>query len=52
MCTFTLILVGGMVLLNKYWRIEIIDRYPYLFAVFFLVISNLAATWLVRKKNS
>ena len=50
MAVFTVVLVGGMFLVNNQYNIPLLKEYPYLFAIGFLIAARLIAQFLVRNK--
>ncbi len=50
MAIFTFVLVGGLILANQTYDVRVLQEYPYIFAIVFLIIARLLAQYLVRNK--
>ncbi|MCC6384478.1 MAG: hypothetical protein LC117_06075 [Bacteroidia bacterium] len=51
MIVITLILMVGLIIINKFIKSEVIDRYPYIFAIVFVVIAHYLSVYLLKRKN-
>jgi hypothetical protein len=51
MVVITLILMGALILFNKLVKNEIIDRYPYLFAIAFVIIAHFLSLYIMKRKG-
>jgi hypothetical protein len=51
MIVITLILMGALILINKVVKNDIIDKYPYVFAVVFVIIAHFLSLYIMKRKG-
>ncbi len=51
MIVITLILMGGLILINKVVKNDIIDKYPYVFAIAFVIIAHFLSMYIMKRRG-
>jgi hypothetical protein len=51
MVIITFILTGALILVNEIIENEIIERYPYLFAIAFVIIAHFLSLYIMKRRG-
>ncbi|MBL7927887.1 MAG: hypothetical protein JNL47_00230 [Bacteroidia bacterium] len=51
MIVITLILMGALILINKVVKNDIIDKYPYVFAIAFVIIAHFLSVYIMKRRG-